>query len=102
MGHKMNSSQRRLTKTDVDKALTSPVSVFQDPMEVVGSQDLTRQEKVEILKRWELDSRALQRATDENMGGGEQPQLDAVNKALAVLDPKNLEPDAFGKVATKI
>jgi hypothetical protein len=98
----MQSSQRRLTKTDVDKALTSPVSVFQDPMEVVGSQDLTRQEKLEILKRWELDSRALQRATDENMAGGEPPQLDAVNKALAVLDPENRAPDAFGKVATKI
>ena len=82
--------------------MVNPSMVFDSPAEVVTSVDLTREEKIELLKRWELDARALQRASDENMSGGEPPQLDAVNEALAKLDPKNSTPDDFGKVATKI
>lgn len=82
--------------------MVNPSMVFDSPAEVVTSVDLTREEKIELLKRWELDARALQRASDENMSGGEPPQLDAVNEALAKLDPKNSTPDDFEKVATKI
>ena len=92
----------RLSRADVDSALTSPAAVFDSPQEVVDTQELSRAEKIEILKRWELDARALQRASDENMSGGEQPLLDEVNKALAVLDPDDTTSDDFGRAPTKI
>jgi hypothetical protein len=98
----MKTESKRLTKTEFDQALTTPGSVFDTPMEVVRAPDLSRSEKIEILKRWELDARALQRATDESMGGGEHSPLDAVNQALAVLDPGNKTPDGFGNAPTKI
>jgi len=91
-----------LTPNDLSEALISPVSVFDFPLEVVGCPGLSRQQKIEILRRWELDARALQRATDENMGGGEPPLLDEVNRALMMLDPLNSAPDPFGAAPTKI
>ncbi len=98
----MKTASQRLTKLDIDNALITPGAVFDHPMEVVKTQDLSRAEKIEILKRWELDARALQRASDESMSGGECPALDAVNQALSMLDPGNTTPDSFGNVPTKI
>ena len=98
----MKTFAPRLTKLDVEKARTTPNSVFDTPMEVVQAEDLSREQKIDILKRWELDARALQRASDESMGGGEAPPLDAVNEALSILDPANKVKDGFGTAPTKI
>ena len=98
----MKTESVTLTKQELAEALTSPVSVFDLPLEVVACPGLSREQKIEILKRWELDARALQRATDENMGGGEPPLLDEVNRAVMMLDPQNEAPDRFGSAPTKI
>lgn len=87
---------------DLDRALTNPALEFDNPKDVLTAVGLSTAQKIEILKRWELDARALQRATDESMGGGEEPRLDEVNEALAVLDPENKTPDRFGDAPTKI
>ncbi len=63
---------------------------------------LSRAQKIDILKRWELDARALQRATDESMSGGEAPLLDEVNRAVLMIDPENEARNDFGKAPTKI
>jgi hypothetical protein len=76
----------RLTKRDVEKAMLSPVSVFEKPADVLITPDLSRDEKIAILQRWVSDAVALQRATDENMSGGETPPLDEINSALSALD----------------
>ncbi len=91
-----------LSTKDVLQALISPTAVFDTPREVLGSRVLSHTDKLKILKRWELDARALQRASDESMGGGESPPLDAINEALSQLDPNSTTPDNFGKVGTKI
>jgi len=91
-----------LTRDELSNAITSPVSVFDFPLEVVACPGLSKDQKIEILKRWELDARALQRATDENMDGGEPPLLDEVNRALMMLDPENATADHFGDSPTKI
>ena len=98
----MKTQSKALTDKDITAALTSPTAVFDNPAEVLGRPELSRAQKIEILKRWELDARALQRATDENMSGGEPPDLDAVNQALLSLDPKDQTRDKFGAAATKI
>jgi hypothetical protein len=98
----MKTESVSLTRQEFADAITSPVSVFDFPLEVVACPGLSRAQKIEILKRWEFDARALQRASDENMGGGEPPLLDEVNRALMMLDPENTVPDGFGSAPTKI
>jgi hypothetical protein len=87
---------------EIEQALISPISVFDNPEEVVDTPALARIMKIEILKRWELDARALQRATEENMSGGAPPDIDAVNAALAKLDPEGKALADFQRAPTKL
>jgi hypothetical protein len=98
----MKTQTAILSARDVATAMISPTAVFDSPFEVLRRHELSRTQKLELLKRWELDARALQRATDENMTGGEPPLLDDVNKALLILDPEDKTPDRFGDAPTKI
>jgi hypothetical protein len=51
-------------------------------MNVVEASDIEQLEKLAILKAWEADERALLRAEDEGMGGGEHAHLHKVQAAL--------------------
>ena len=46
--------------TDLKKALLDPTLVYTEPSEVVADQDLTRDQQIEILRRWEYDARELE------------------------------------------
>lgn len=50
-----------------DQALLDPTSVYAFPMEVVSDNSLNREQKIQILHRWEYDARELQVAEEENM-----------------------------------
>ena len=65
-----------------DKTAHSP---RKRPMDVVEAAGIPVSEKLSILKNWEADERALQRAEDEGMGGGEHAHLHRVHEALAEL-----------------
>jgi hypothetical protein len=67
----------------VHRAIVSPAAVFKSPMEVVEANGIELVEKVAILKAWEADERALLRAEDEGMSGGEHAHL---HKVLAALE----------------
>jgi hypothetical protein len=58
---------------------------FKRPLDVVDAMGISAGEKLSILKTWEADERALQRAEDEGMGGGEHAHLHRVHEALAEL-----------------
>jgi hypothetical protein len=73
------------TAKDYDRALLSPSSVFELPLDVVVTDSLTPQQKLEVLKRWELDAQALETATAEAMAGGEPSRLAEVRNAIHVL-----------------
>ena len=66
----------------------NPASVFAHPMQVVHAKDLTTAEKRAILRAWETDARAWERADDEGMQVGEKSRLHDVEIALACLDAK--------------
>jgi hypothetical protein len=66
----------------------NPAGSFAHPMQVVHAKDLTTAEKRAILRSWETDARALQRADDEGMQVGERSRLHDVEIALASLDAK--------------
>jgi hypothetical protein len=70
----------------VDRAKLSPARTFKSPMNVVEANDINPAEKVAILEGWEADERALLRAEDEGMGGGEHAHLHKVQAALDHLE----------------
>ena len=63
-------------------ATLNPARAYRRPMDVVEAADITLREKLTILKAWEADERALQRAEDEGMGGGEHAHLQRVQAAI--------------------
>jgi hypothetical protein len=67
-------------------AQLNPSRVFDRPLDVVNDPNLTSAQKRAILAAWDADERALQRASNEGMTGGESPRLDEVRNALEALD----------------
>ena len=89
---------------DVKKALTDPSAVFKKPQEVIETDGLSREQKIEILRRWEYDVRELQVADEEGMAPADpQPViLDAVLNALRSLGaPADIERSAPTKQGGK-
>ena len=70
---------------DLERARLDPTAVFPSPEAVVEHSCLTREQKTDILKRWEYDACELEVAEEENMGGGEPSMLEGVLEALAAL-----------------
>ncbi len=71
---------------DVKKAMLDPTMVFKDPKEVVANAELTRDQKIEILRRWEYDAHQLEVAEEEAGMGVRRPEiLDQVIQALHTL-----------------
>lgn len=65
--------------------MDDPSSVFQAPADVVGNEDISREQKIQILRRWEYEARSLEVAQDENMMGGTSSRLAEVLDALHSL-----------------
>ncbi len=71
---------------DVIKAMLDPTMVFEDPMNVVANVELTRDQKIEILRRWEYDARQLEVAEEEAGMAVRRPEMfDLVLQALHTL-----------------
>ena len=85
---------------DVEKALLDPGLVFKTPERFFANNELTRAQKIEILRRWEYDVRELQVADEEGMQGPEPVTLDAVLDTLRTLgapeDTENSAPTKQG------
>ncbi len=72
---------------DVTKAMLDPTMVFKEPKDVVASNELTRNQKIEILRRWEYDARQLEVAEEEAGMAVLRPEMfDLVVQALHKLD----------------
>ena len=71
---------------DVKKAMLDPTSVFEDPEDVVATDDLNREQKIEILRRWEYDAHELEVAEEEAGMAVLRPDMfDRVVRALHTL-----------------
>jgi hypothetical protein len=81
---------------DFEKAKQNPAAVFKNPKEVVSSQELSREQKIEILKRWEQDATAMEVAEEEGMPGQAPRLLQPIRDALHTLnywpDPEHSGP----------
>ena len=70
---------------DFEQALLDPGAVFRTPEEVVMCEELTTDQRAEILCRWEYDARELDVAEEEGMSDGESSLLDRIAHALGAL-----------------
>ncbi len=74
---------------DLKKAMLDPTMVFKDPKDVVANVELTRDQKIEILHRWEYDARQLDVAEEQAGMAVRRPDMfDRVVQALHALDVK--------------
>lgn len=67
------------------KATDDPSRAYSSPREVVES-DLPHEEKIKILRSWELDARRLLESAEENMTGGEKDRLPEIQRAIRQLE----------------
>ena len=70
---------------DYDKALLSPASIFEVPEDVLAQADLTKEQKIEVLRRWEYDASEIAVAEEEGMLGERPLMLRRVILALEQL-----------------
>ncbi len=78
-------------RIDLRKAMLNPALVFRGPEDVLKRDELTREQKNEILRCWKFDALQLQVAEEENMGS-EQPS-DILDRVLQALHALNAGPD---------
>lgn len=67
---------------DLERALLDPTAIFKGPEQVLQRDDLSREQKAAILRRWAYDAREFEVAEDEGMRNGEADLLDRVLRAL--------------------
>jgi hypothetical protein len=56
-----------MQRQDYEKALLDVSTHFKSPEELYRAPDLTREQKLELLKQWEYDLQLLMVASEENM-----------------------------------
>jgi hypothetical protein len=72
-------------RVDYEKSLLDPSSVFATPEEVLQRSDLSKQQKIEILRRWEYDEIEVAVAEEEGMVGDRPLMLRRILLALEQL-----------------
>ena len=73
---------------DIELALLDPAAFFETPQHVVMDDRFSKQQKIDILRRWEDDAHLMLTAEDENMPGNSHMVLDQVINALHSLGVK--------------
>src|ERR687893_2953798 len=74
-----------MSEIDLERALDDPAGLFETPDAVVHHPALTREQKIQILNRWQLDASRLEGSEAEGMRGEDAPMLHRVCIALAAL-----------------
>src|SRR5678815_1225466 len=80
---------------DFEQAKLDPAAVFKSPQEVFSSQELSLEQKIEILRRWEQDATLMEVAEEEGMPGPQPKLLQPIRDALHAL---NYWPDTDGRI----
>ena len=77
------TERKQPSPVDLDKALLDPAAVFAAPEDVL--EGLTRQQKMDILRRWEYDASEVSVAVEEGMRGNNGDLVHRVLLALSQL-----------------
>ena len=77
---------------DIEFAKLDPASVFEKPQDILKEDGLTREQKIDILRRWSYDERELSVAEEENMLGNTD-QYSVLHEILKCLLELGIEDD---------
>ncbi len=78
-----------LQNQKIENFLKDPSAHFESPRDVLSDQKLSKHDKLEILRCWEEDEIAKQRAAEENMTApDEQAKADDVLSLIGKLKDK--------------
>lgn len=93
-----------MDKEAFDKLVGDVSKHFSTPEALAAAEDLTREQKLALLRQWEYDLHLLQVATEENMTGDAVPGANAeklrqVHKAAEKLGAR-LDPEKSGAAKT--
>ena len=88
-----------------DDALTDVTKTYAHPADIVSAQDLSHQQKVKLLRQWELDLRENLVASEENMTapapeGHSAELLRGVRRALLSLGAADHRDEAAAPTKT--
>lgn len=78
-----------MTLIKPDKRFRNPAEMFSSPQEILQKQELSVNQKIDILRCWEYDERERAVAEEENMSGGPPSQLADILTALRQLEANN-------------
>ncbi len=68
------------------QALVNPAAVFAEPKEVVVNPTFSRQQKIDVLRRWEHDTRLFQVSAKERLTDTSEDLLGEILESLHELD----------------
>ncbi len=92
----MANGEKRI---DLRNALLNPALAFHGPEDVLKRDELTREQKIEVLRRWKLDELQLQVADEENMRS--EQSSDIFDRVLQALHALNASPNLEDPPSTK-
>lgn len=64
---------------------------YEKPADLLKASDISRDEKIRLLRDWEYTLRQMQVAEEENMDSGPDASLQGVLDALSQLDAESLD-----------
>jgi len=76
-----------------EDVLQDPPATFAAPSQIVNSSDFTKQQKIELLRRWEYDAEQLQAAEGEGMASNRN-EAEMLGKVLEALKSLGERPGA--------
>lgn len=79
------SDTKASTVIEMERALLNPGSVFATPEDLVACEGLSKQQKIEILRRWEYDASESAVAVEEGMPDGNGELLQRILLAIQQL-----------------
>lgn len=85
------------TRSDLIRALLDSASTSATPEAVLRSSDLSKEQKLEILRRWACDALETAVAEGEGRSGGESSRRDAVMKKHSTVSPAAQRESADGQ-----
>jgi hypothetical protein len=76
---------RGASEIEIEAALRNPTGCFKEPQDVAEHPQLSREDKLAILRRWKEDALRLSASEAEGMGGGEESMLGRVERAIQTV-----------------
>ncbi len=86
---------------NLDKAKLDPASVFRTPHDIVKESTLSREEKIDLLRRWAYDEREMSVAEEENMLSSHKEPSNTLTEILKSLIELGVRSDKDDTPPTK-